>query len=291
MFGLTWLSYRFVEQPVRRSHAPLPRWWPALPLGVAALYVVATLGATTSQFAVAEPADVRTVDASGTADPPVVAGGVRIDSVVVVGDSVGTSMEDGLAAAFSAQGIDATLATHPGCGVTTGVAVTEDGSVPAFAESCPEQLDRQDTVIAEVDPDLVLVVAHADSFRRQLPDGTEIVPEDDPEVYLDLLTESADRLGSGGAIVAYSMPAEVAVDEPGPTNDRIAVYRDLLTTLAASNPNVVVVAEDRIVCPDGRCRTEIDGVELRPDGIHYSDASEQVIGPLMVAATLDTLRS
>ncbi|HUW00940.1 MAG TPA: acyltransferase [Acidimicrobiales bacterium] len=286
MGSATWLSYRFIEQPVRRSHAPLPRWWLALPLGVAVLYVITTLGATESEFTNARPGEVVTVSPEG---PPEGGPAPRYDSVLIVGDSVSVSIERPLAESFAAVGLTTTVANHIGCGVGDGLAVTEEGDVPPFAEGCPDNLVRQDEIVAEVDPDVVFVFAHADSFPRRLADGTTLVPEDDPAALGRLVERAADRLTARGAIVAFALPADVRVRDDTRTNGRIGVYRDELTALAARRDDVVVVDVDAIVCPDHSCLDELDGVPLRPDGVHYSDDSAPLISPLLVAATMEAL--
>ncbi|MEZ5183469.1 MAG: hypothetical protein R2702_16580 [Acidimicrobiales bacterium] len=59
--------------------------------------------------------------------------------------------------------------------------------------------------------------------------------------------------------------------EPG-MDERVACTNALLDELAADRPDVSVVDLAAFVCPPGEaCKERVDGVDLRPDGLHFQD--------------------
>ncbi len=47
--------------------------------------------------------------------------------------------------------------------------------------------------------------------------------------------------------------------------------------VAAEDPNVSVVDLGEFVCPHDTCRENIDGAELRPDGLHFEGDGAVVV--------------
>ena len=189
-----------------------------------------------------------------------------------------------MAEAFSSDGRDAALAVGVGCGVTQGLELAPDGRIATFARACVDQLGVQDRVIGDVDPDVVLVIGQADAYRRQLGDGSTVDPAVAPAKALALLDRAVDRLSVDGAVVAFTLPADNVFI--GADNERLDRYRDLLRQLARSRDDVVLVDLQALICPGGRCTQRLDGVELRPDGLHFSKESAALVAPLIEARTL-----
>jgi hypothetical protein len=51
----------------------------------------------------------------------------------------------------------------------------------------------------------------------------------------------------------------------------------LLRRLAAANPGKVQLVDlGSFLCPANECRTEIDGVRMRSDGVHYKEDDARV---------------
>ena len=60
--------------------------------------------------------------------------------------------------------------------------------------------------------------------------------------------------------------------------ERVACTNDILRDIASQTPGVHVVDLASYVCPpDKDCRTEIDGVNLREDGLHFVDQGADLI--------------
>jgi hypothetical protein len=52
---------------------------------------------------------------------------------------------------------------------------------------------------------------------------------------------------------------------------------DAINAVARAEPYVDVFDVTEFLCPHGRFREEAQGVELRPDGLHYTKASAMVM--------------
>ncbi|MEZ5372733.1 MAG: acyltransferase family protein [Microthrixaceae bacterium] len=289
--SLTWASYAFLEHPILTRRVPLPRWWPAAPVGVVVVAMVATLGATSNEFQLTKDGRVGTVEAALGVDAPVGSDGEPINSLLIVGDSVAMSLHDELSEELASQGVQSATAAIVGCGILEGTEVTESGDEAEFAAGCPPNLASQDQLIAENDPDVVLVIAQVDSFPRELADGTVLDFESSPEEYLDLLNDAVDRLTVGDATVAIALPANMVLYDDKGKNAKLGEWRRLLRRLDDRRDDVVLVDLQSLICPDGECIRERDGVELRPDGLHYTEESSTLIAPQIIQALYTALRA
>ncbi|MEJ7582763.1 MAG: hypothetical protein WKF43_01505 [Acidimicrobiales bacterium] len=101
------------------------------------------------------------------------------------------------------------------------------------------------------------------------------------------LQRDVDTLVAGGAprVALFNVPCfeerDNALGGPGsPRNDRgrVAVVNDAIAATAAANPATVVTIDiASFVCPGGRFRESLEGVELRPDGVHFSKDSAPLV--------------
>jgi len=86
-------------------------------------------------------------------------------------------------------------------------------------------------------------------------------------------------LSAAAATVALTTAAHVTIS-PRPETDaeRDNCINEIIRSVAFADDRTVLVDLARWVCPVGPdCRDEIDGVELRPDGAHYRDASAVLV--------------
>lgn len=290
---LTWASYRFIERPVVLQKRMVPRWSLALPVAVAAVLVGTTSGATTSMFEGGDAGQTLSVKAEDVAELPTDASGSEIQSLLITGDSVPWSMAPDLADAFASEGIEVTLHVEPGCGVTEGQAISENGDVDAFVGECAELRSVTDREVARMDPDVVLVFAQADGNPMKYPDGTYGTADKSPAKVQALLEQATDRLGANGATVVYTLPADTTADfsPEGDVNRRLDAYRTVIRRLAFERDDVLAVDLQRLICPREACVENIDGVVLRADGMHFSAESAPLIAPQIRDAVLTLLAS
>jgi hypothetical protein len=129
-------------------------------------------------------------------------------------------------------------------------------------------------------PDVVLLLMSAPSGNSQGRfDGQWLepcMPRYDA-ILRRSLDDAVSTLSAGGAEVAlvgaaYSLALATAVPETDCVN---RVYREV----AAARPEARYVDLPHYVCPTPEsCRTEIHGVPLRPDGVHYKGESARMVG-------------
>ena len=99
-------------------------------------------------------------------------------------------------------------------------------------------------------------------------------------------------LSAAAATVALTTAAHVTIS-PRPETDaeRDNCINDIIRSVASSDDRTVLVDLARWVCPDGPgCRHEIDGVELRPDGTHYRDASAILVADWVMGQINDSVQ-
>ena len=95
-------------------------------------------------------------------------------------------------------------------------------------------------------------------------------------LYTRDLTQEITRLGADGAKVVittapYSLRAGVGKD---PKDDDCENH---LRRVVAKQTGAQLVDLFGFVCPHGQCRTKIDGVTLRPDGLHFQGPGAEVV--------------
>jgi peptidoglycan/LPS O-acetylase OafA/YrhL len=297
--AITLASYVLVEQPVRRSN---------LGAGRTALFGLLALGALIAFTLVALPArspleqpaagtrstvpipppepetPPRTSVVPGStpgtapdlATAPAAAGPTRL---MVVGDSGAYFLGDELAAA-GADGVIVLPRGVVGCGIANvgGGSWTVDGAFLPDPEGCEGWPTAWAADIDAFDPDQVLIVLSWPGLGDREIDGVRrhpCEPEFD-EFYRERVALAVEVAGAGGAeVVVATAPYYV-----GPGNDATAVERvdclnDVMTTTttAAGGTTLDLAAW---ACPGGECITAVDGVTLRPDGLHFQGPGGQL---------------
>jgi peptidoglycan/LPS O-acetylase OafA/YrhL len=286
------LSFYLVELPVRerrllRGRRLAPALSPAAFVVTAVVVVLATRGGTPiPTYYRNEPvtvvgsaqADREPAPAAEAAAPAAAA--EQPPRVLLVGDSIATSILPGLNEVATAAGIELSAAAYPGCGVIRGIPTLADASpIPGHGPQCDTEVPQLHTnMVNLVDPDLVIWFSGWEVTDR-LVDGNHLqlgTPEGNAG-YAALIAESATRLQAGGARLLFVLPAQsteggwlphYAYSERVP---RLAALSQLLreeSVRRAGSSGVVDLAP--VVCPGGLpCPDEVDGVVLRPDGTHF----------------------
>jgi len=282
-------SYVLVEQPMRRGRVRTTTLRILLPAGVALVtlsLVVSTLGA--EPVVVAADARPQTV-AEGRREAATAPLGAQ--RLLVVGNSVALFLGQGFDELRPDPPIAVFNAAPPGCTFPTGASRTRrrDGTVsPDPPVGCTGRWKRD---VAEFRP-TVVVLALADPGDADLEYGGEWVHACTAaydEWYRRSLNQAVDVLGAGGATVAIVTPAysDVVISEV--RFERTDCVNAINRSVAAQRSDAIVVDVARYVCPTtpSECRTDIDGVELRHDGLHYRDEGARLIA----AWILDQIRS
>jgi peptidoglycan/LPS O-acetylase OafA/YrhL len=288
------VSYFAVELPVRRGVALRGRI--ALPSAVAvagALVVAMVLGtlATSPSPAFATPVagGPITILASRPVPPPQTTApdrssattiGPRVPHLIgVIGDSVAMSLTPGLEAQASMRGISVASAAIPGCGATDAFSLDSAGDPFSWSDDCVTAVPEvQDRLITEFRPDVVVWLSSWETSDR-LVAGRVVhfnTPEGDAAL-LQGMTATLKRVTAGGArLVMLTLPprgerqdGRTVRDEPA-TIDHLD---ELIMEFAFAHADQVQLVDfANIVCHGGApCPNEIDGMWMRPDGMHFTD--------------------
>jgi len=275
------LSYFLVELPVRRGNLPtvtLRRVAPVAIAGVLLALVVTTVpvapAVTVDQAAETIPTLGPLPPASGSAAtttarhaPP---------RVLVVGDSVGDSVAQGLLPFPRRFGIEARSLARVGCGLnrTAPRIRLPDGTEQSEAACLGTQAEWRSTVAA-FEPDVVLAVLGWPGNTERYVDGRWRRPCDPvyDRWYAREVAAGLQVLARGGArVIVTTVPYYRSPNAP-PGTDRATdcLNRTYRTQAHAAGAEVIDLAG--YLCQGSRCRVARDGVVLRPDGLHFSGAS------------------
>ncbi len=224
--------------------------------------------------------------------------------VLVVGDSTARTLGFGLErwATETGSALVWTTATL-GCGIADDASLRGVGDRPEQVDApCLEVRDGWRRQIAEFDPDLVIVLSTIPDMQdRRLPGWDDFLAPGDAEFDAYLVREyhdAVDVLTAGGARVLWLKPPcvrslEAAGGEVGASlgpsdTNRVRHLNDvILPTLAADEPSVRLFDLFGPLCPNGEFVEEIDGVEVRPDGVHYSSEGSRWFADRYGAALLE----
>jgi len=279
-FGIA--SYFLIEKPVR--HRSLSGTKVLIGATVAAMVCVGAILVSTSgaqvlpdagsQF-IATPDGADTKDVREAAAAAAATGATR---VLVLGDSVGVNI--GKAAATASQGTDAAVVAGaiPGCVLTAGVegyrATTKDRTfvVPDLNECT----DGWRKTMRQFQPETaVLVYGTGASFLDVQIGGQWVDSCSTPyrSWYAGRLEAEIQELQASGAtrVELLRLPYPTADFLPSDARRRIDCVNEVHEELASVVSGVTVLDLAGFVCPGGACRTEIDGVPFRSDGLHFDE--------------------
>lgn len=278
---VAYCSYRFVEYPIRTRGLRTPARRGAA-FGAMAVVVVAFLV-------------VSTRIAPGASDAPSAAaasgaGGAQRPVILAAGDSMAwtLALDANVVADASGSGPAVLPSATPGCTVTPGGRANGDDRRKGNSPECLDWPEDWQTNVDNLDPRVSIVLSWGLEVQDHVlenPDGSErIVTVPSPEwtaIESAAVQQMIDVLSSGGGHVALltlpCLDAEAADSEH--TNElaidsaRVDAMNDLLREAAARNPDTTSVIDlNGYLCPDGEhFLTEIDGVTMSVDGVHFSE--------------------
>jgi peptidoglycan/LPS O-acetylase OafA/YrhL len=276
-------SYRFVEEPIRTRRWFTGRTGRAAVPAAAAIVVIAlvasTLGASPGGGIGGPPG---LIDRASDPSAPV---------VLLAGDSVPLLLGVELSDQRDDLGVSVVNRAAPGCHLLASLGPIRgtEGNVRDDVNDCAGGAEYRKAV-AEFDPDVAVVLFGEFPNQAVEINGRWTMPCDD--VYLEALRLELDDLvadlGAGGAPVVLatapgtSLPWVLERVEPG-MPERVACSNQVLRDLADDTPGVAVVDLASYICPPGRdCLTEIDGVDLREDGLHFQGDGARAVNNWLI---------
>jgi peptidoglycan/LPS O-acetylase OafA/YrhL len=282
---LAMLSFRLVEQPVRRGR------WPPATGPVRPRVVAAAAAAVVAVAAVAATASAPTV-ATVRPDVPAAAGAVR---TFIIGDSVAWVLWSKVRQE-TVPDLEVRGSTQLGCGLIA-VPVVVDDQVEPLGPTCDQFDARWPGEVAAYRPDVaVLMLGVGEQFDRRV-DGHTLRFGTPP--YRRFLEGELDRrvalLGGGvRPVVLVTVPCHQARETGVSQNPVIINDEHRVQWLNAVQRRYVRSHTDQVrlvdlhgfLCPDGYTDA-VGGVDpLHTDGVHFTRAGVQLIwrwlGPQLV---------
>ena len=301
-FAVAALSFYLVELPIRQRRFKTV-WTPRIALPAAAALTIVVILIASAGAAPPDPLAARpgTVLGTDTKNAPDVAAptGAPTQRALLLGDSVAYTLGDALTAKAADRGVTFRAVTRLGCGMTTGVALTDDGEVISWSPGCAADTTGYiERALADVQPDTVLWLS---SWELSSYEENGTTYEFGTKAFDQWLTGQIDNVRSaveesGARLVLVQIPPQA----PNPSGDpkpeqaiRTKHLNRLFTDYARRHPSdVAVISLADIVCPGGApCPTERDGIVLRPkDGGHYEQEGADWVAPQLIDQLFTALR-
>lgn len=273
------VSHRWLERPIRHGRLTGRPARTAVPAALA-LATVAVLLATVDSRDRSTDWDRYLVRSSAPDAPTVVFAG---DSVPLLLGQVATGQVDEL-------GVNIGSVAVAGCNILDTVGPQRDiGGKVWDGVGCGRPGRFRDGVLAyRADVSIVLFGRiHNNAVRI---DGTWRLPCDPlyDEAYRFHLNRIVDELrASGGSVVLVSSPGS-SVDwvldaVPEGMAERFDCLNSILVDVAERRPGVGFVDLAGWICPaPDRCLEEIDGVDLRPDTVHFEGPGAELVNRWLI---------
>jgi len=295
-------SYHYVEQPIRqrRWSTPTLRW--LTPVSAAVLVALAfgsTMRAAPDRriarvdAAAARAAATRAAQREGTT------------RLMVVGNSIGWFLGDEGFEPRDALARTTTLnAAFPACHFPT--VDLERGAELGRGHPAVDCTVNWARAVGEFRPDTVLfLLGDAGSIAGNRGTGWYAPCDATYRRWTTAALEEARTTltATGGRLVVTTAPISLSSYAVGAIDQSVCQNRTI-RRYVADHPGVGLVDLERFICRRGptRCLTRLDGVLLRPDGLHYRDESARLVarwltremdrigmmGPILPAAATGT---
>lgn len=284
-------SFHLLERPIRRGRIRGVALGPRLVFGTALAVAVATGAGTVIATQGWQPLPPYLDEDAGIEVHlvPEARG-----EIVLVGDSVARSLSPGLVVAAEARGYSTITAAFGGCPIGGLLQVNGQGVSTPSARSCVERVvPAQAEVIEDAQPAVVVWLSQRDRqdvsvAGRQLEAGTT---EWIAAVRADW-DDALSRFRATGATVVLVLPFHAEGANPGlcgrpnayenerctDPNLEIGLLRQIYRGWADDHAGDIVVLDfaDRL-CPERPCRDTLDGVDLRGDLVHFTEAGAAIV--------------
>jgi peptidoglycan/LPS O-acetylase OafA/YrhL len=275
--GLAVVSYRFIEQPIRRGAAPSLPWAiviPSIACGLVVILLIATIGGQPAQQINPLRQPLRAATQAFNNAPP------HAQRIMVVGDSVAYSVAVGMQQVKSSPSVATFNAAVQGCVFPDDVTRTRHKNAEGHSfevNAFPCDLSWQAGAIERFRPNTILWVLNnpADAV---LSHGVWLNTCSDAyaSAYESALRAELAQLTAHGAKVVMTTevyPRYLFAHEDTFTDCDNAVRRKF-----AADTHTPLIDLNAYICPSHQCRATENGVVLRKDGEHFDGAGGQIVG-------------
>jgi peptidoglycan/LPS O-acetylase OafA/YrhL len=295
---LAFLSWRFVETPVRETGAIMPLWHVVMrrllvPIGITAAF--AAICASAAGFPTRFDHRVHEYELALLSRPEQERGGCHVPAILyerpidprcslgggahsglLIGDSFAnhfSGMVDVLARASSVSVIDHTMAS---CPPLLGYRSTS-GRSALTASQCAARNDANYTYISATRPELVLLAANWPldggealhrSVKQILSAGSRVA----------IILNNPHIPNAASCVIRAAMKNESVqgcTAEPQPAPGYIA-------SIKLEFPEVQIIDPNLVICADGRCRTTVANQLIYRDDSHLTDVGSRLIGDMLL---------
>jgi peptidoglycan/LPS O-acetylase OafA/YrhL/lysophospholipase L1-like esterase len=261
-FAIAIVSYRYLEQPIRRHGFPFARPQYVLPAAVtlAALLIVHSTDARAGEPSERRPGDLAQGDVS--------------QRIVVFGDSTANSIGWGLRG-LQEPGLQVDLLGKDGCSL--------------LRDSCNGEHWAEEVRKRRPDATLVYVGgAFLHGFDAAGAWRTACYPEWDEKLEQALTRRLAELASVPSRVFAVTAPYPLGRYDSAEYRAQIDCINASVRKAAQTVPSVSVLDLHEQLCPHGACRRELPNRKLlRPDGVHFSLEGGTSIAPQLLAQIRD----
>jgi peptidoglycan/LPS O-acetylase OafA/YrhL len=297
-FAVAELSARFIELPIRTGSffaghpARLFRRWRRLLVPVAVpclvvLLIVTVLAVTTTPGTTASASLRLSAPATGRAAVPLGVDPTRPERALLIGDSMALTLGKGLGQGAAAWGVDVDNKGVVGCDLDPDTTVNVMGTVSPAAHGCPQWRKTWAGLVADTNPDVVVVLLGRWESLDRLYDGqwTHVGEAAFDSHLQDELGQVIDVASTRGAKVAFlTLPyiAQTTAQPDGSPWDmnlpaRTDAYNADVRAAVARHPGQASVVDlNHLLDPQGHYVSSVGGVRVRDfDDEHISVAGGQ----------------
>ena len=267
-FAIALVSYRFLEQPIRKRGLYFGRPLVVLPLSVAACLGVLVWGTQSTPLAKKAILDLPW--------PRIIPEGTL--RVLVLGDSVAQALGERMKLMASEKQMIVAERGTPDCSILEGKLPTRSlTNEPHKGGNCAANWEKD---IAEIHPDVTFVILGGGHLAPVLVDGKwqkACEPGWMREYGAEVLADLKRIAGKSGKLVVAKAPYPIGVWFKEGRNEMIDCLNLVVVDAAKQVPGASILDLNARLCPSGVCEKENAGEAIRPDGMHFGGPGAKAI--------------